>query len=90
LYQLEMLTRSHVRGALEQHVLEQVRESGPARLLVRRADVIPEVHSHDWRGMILRQRYEQPIVEMEGFYRNSHCRKLPAMQTLWNPLGGRA
>jgi hypothetical protein len=36
--------------------------------------------------VILRQRDEQPVLESKGFYRNSHCRKLPAIQTYWNPL----
>jgi len=36
--------------------------------------------------VILGQRDEQPVLKTEGFYGNSHCRKLPAMQTYWNPL----
>jgi len=84
-----MLVRPDVCRALEEHVFEEMGESGSASLLIRRPDVIPEVHGHDWRGMILRQRHEQPVVEVEGFYWNSHCRKLPAMQTHWNPLGTR-
>jgi hypothetical protein len=36
--------------------------------------------------VILGQRDQEPVLEPEGFYRNSHCRKLPAMQTYWNPL----
>jgi hypothetical protein len=35
--------------------------------------------------VILRQRHQKAVIEVEGFYRNSHCRKLPAMQTHWNP-----
>jgi hypothetical protein len=70
-------------------VFEEMRESGSASLLVRRPHMIPEVDRHDWRGVIFRQRYKQPVVEVKGFYRNSHCRKLPAMQTHWNPLGTR-
>jgi hypothetical protein len=48
--------------------------------------MVPEVHSHDWGGVILGQRDQEPVFETKGFYRNSHCRKLPAMQTYWNPL----
>jgi hypothetical protein len=82
-----MLVRADVCRPLKEHVLEQMREPGPTCLLVGRSHVVPEVHSHDWRSVILRQRDEQAVVEMKGFYRNSHYRKLPAMQTYWNPLG---
>ena len=37
-----------VPRALEHHVLEEVREPGAARLLVLRADVIPELHVRRW------------------------------------------
>jgi hypothetical protein len=40
--------------------------------------------------VILRQRYKEAVVEVKGFYWNSHCRKLPAMQTHWNPLSDSA
>jgi hypothetical protein len=89
LYQLKMLVRPYMRRALEKHMLEEMRESGSAGLFIRRPYMIPEVDSHNWCGVILGQRYEQAVVEMESFYRNSHCRKLPAMQTHWNPLGNR-
>jgi hypothetical protein len=75
-----------MRRALKKHVLEQMCESGPARFLVCRPDMVPEVHRDDWRGMILGKSDEKPVIKVEGFYRNSHCRKLPAMQTHWNPL----
>jgi hypothetical protein len=67
-------------------VLEQVRESSPARPFVGATDVVPEVHRDYGRCVVFREGDEQPVIEMEGFYRNSHCRKLPAMQTYWNPL----
>ena len=38
--------------ALEHHVLEEVGEPGLARLLVLRADVVPEVDRHD-RGEVV-------------------------------------
>ena len=75
-----------MRGTLKEHMLEQMRKAGPADLLIGGPHVIPEVHRHDWSGVILGQRDEQPILQTKGFYRNSHCRKLPAMQTYWNPL----
>jgi hypothetical protein len=75
-----------MRGTLKEHVLEQMSETGPADLLVGGSHVVPEVHGHDWGRVILGQRHQQPVLETKGFYRNSHCRKLPAMQTYWNPL----
>src|SRR5438552_1336000 len=47
--------RLHVLRAFEHQVLEQMGESGPPRLLVLRADVIGEIHVHDWRRVILGQ-----------------------------------
>jgi hypothetical protein len=72
--------------ALEKHVLEEMRKSGSAGSLICRADVVPQIHCHDWRRVIFRQRYVQTVVEVEGFYRNPHSRKLPAIQRHWNPL----
>ncbi len=40
---LDVIIAGNVLGALEHHVLEQVRESCAAREFVRRADVIPDV-----------------------------------------------
>src|SRR5438128_7575258 len=86
LNQLEVLIRADVGGSLEKHVLEQMRKASPSTALIRRADVIPEVYRYDGRGVILGKGDEQPVVQLVRFYRNSHCRKLPAMQRLWNPL----
>src|SRR5206468_6726275 len=72
LNQLEMLIRSHVCRALKKHMLEQVSESRSPCLLIRRSNMVPEIHSDDRRSMIFRQGYEQPVIEPEGFYRNSH------------------
>ena len=55
LHELEVLVGLDVGRALEQHVLEQVCEPGAARPLVRRADVIPQVHRDDRRGVIFGQ-----------------------------------
>ena len=82
-----MFIRPDMRRALEEHVLEQVRESGPPGSFIRGADVVPKIHCDNRRGVVLGQCDEEPVIEVEGFYRNSHCRKLPAMQTHWNPLG---
>jgi hypothetical protein len=67
-------------------MLEEVRKSGSAGLLIGGTDVIPEVNRHDRSGMILGQRDKKPVIKTKGFYGNSHCRKLPAMQSDWNPL----
>ena len=44
--ELEVLVRRDVLGALEEHVLEEVREARASLALVRRADVIPEIDGH--------------------------------------------
>ena len=56
-----VLFRLDVLRALEHHVLEEVRESGPSRLLVLRADVIPELDVHDRGRMIFRQHDVMPV-----------------------------
>ena len=50
-----------VLRALEHHVLEQVREPGAARLLVLRADVIPDLGVHDRRRVIFEKDDLQPV-----------------------------
>ena len=50
-----------VLRALEHQVLEQVRKPGPARLLVLRPDVIPQLHVHDRRRVVFRQHDRQPV-----------------------------
>ena len=47
--------RLDVLRALEHHVLEEVRESGTARLLVLRADVVPDLSVNDRRRMIFEE-----------------------------------
>ena len=51
----------HVARALEHQVLEEMREPRPSRLLVLRADVIPQRHVHDGRRMILGQDRREPV-----------------------------
>ena len=53
----------HVLRTLEHHVLEEVREPRAPRLLVPRADVIPDRDVHDWRRVILREDHPQPVGE---------------------------
>ena len=48
--QREVLARLDVARALEHQVLEEVGEALPVRLLVARADVVPEVDGDDARG----------------------------------------
>ncbi len=50
---LEVRVLRRVFRPLEHQVLEQVREAGPARGLVDRPDVIPEVHRHDRQPTVL-------------------------------------
>ena len=54
-----------VRGSLEHEVLEEVREPGAARLLARRADVIPDVHRRERHGVVLVQDHVQPVRQRE-------------------------
>ena len=50
-----------VRRALEHHVLEQVGEAGLARDLVLGADVVPDVHGHDGREVVLDDDQAQAV-----------------------------
>ena len=52
-----------VPGALEHHVLEQVREAGPAGLLVLGSDVVPEVDRDDGREVVLGDDHAQAVGE---------------------------
>src|SRR6476620_2476522 len=56
LNQLEMLVRANVCRTLEEHVLEQVRESGSTHSLVCGPHVVPEVHCNQRSGVVLGQR----------------------------------
>ena len=70
-----MLVRGDVRRALEEHVLEEVREARAPAALVRRSDVVPQIHRDDWRGVILGEGDQQAVVEAKGLDRNSHASK---------------
>ena len=63
LHQRDVLAGAHMRRALEHHVLEQVGEAGPARLLVPRADVVPEVDRDRRRAMVGTGDHPQAVVE---------------------------
>jgi len=52
-----------VIAATEHQVLEQMGKAGLARLLVLRAHVVPGIHSHDGRLVILVHQNGQPIIE---------------------------
>ena len=58
-----MLVVAHVLRTGEQHVLEEMCESGPARPLVLRADVIPEVDGHQRRGVVLVENHAEAVGE---------------------------
>jgi hypothetical protein len=48
----KVLVRGDVGRALKQHVLEQMGEPGSPFALVRRSDVIPEVHRNQRNGVV--------------------------------------
>ena len=76
LHELEVLVRRDVGRALEEHVLEQVSEPGATGTLVGRADVVPEIHRDDRRGVIFGQGHPQPVGELERLDGNAHERML--------------
>jgi hypothetical protein len=53
-----------VLAALEHHVLEQVGEAGPARLLVLAADVVPHADADDRDGVVLVDEDIQAVGEL--------------------------
>ena len=53
-----------VRRPLEHHVLEEVRETGAPRLLVLRADVIPDVDRHGRNGVVLVEDHVEPVLQL--------------------------
>ena len=64
---LEVRVGRHVLRRLEHHVLEEMREPGAAGLLIRGADVVPQIHRHERQPMILRQDHIQAIRQREFF-----------------------
>ena len=63
-------------GALEHQVLEQVREAGAARVLVLRADVVPDVDRHDRTRVVLVHEHRQAVREDASFAAYFHPRGL--------------
>ena len=57
-----------VLGALEHHVLEEMREPGATGTLVLRADVIRHRYVNDRSGVILRQDHAQPVSSVVIWY----------------------
>ena len=58
-----MRVGQHVARPLEHHVLEEMREPGPPRSFVLRADPIHELQMDDRRGVILGQDHRQTVVQ---------------------------
>ena len=56
-------------------MLEQVRESGAAGALVLRADVVPDVHRHDGRLMILVHQQREAVLQHEALVRDDDRRR---------------
>jgi hypothetical protein len=54
-----------VLGAVEEEVLEEVREAGATALLVARTDVVPEVHRDQRHAVVLKHDHAQAVVERE-------------------------
>ena len=63
-----------VLGAVEEEVLEEVREAGLAALLVARADVIPEVHADDRHGVIFVD--DEASARSRGRMSDAECRRV--------------
>jgi hypothetical protein len=51
-----------MRRTLKELVLEQMCESGSTGSFVRGSDVVPQIHRHNWRRVVLRQRYKKPVI----------------------------
>ena len=62
--EMRVLAGADVRGALEHHVLEEVREPGAALALVARADVVVDRDGEDRRRVIFRDDHAQPVLEL--------------------------
>jgi hypothetical protein len=60
-HELQMPVLRHVLGALEHHVLEQVREARTPDLLVGRSHVIPEVHRDHWQPAVLDEDHLEAV-----------------------------
>ena len=75
----DVLGLGHVPRALEHDVLEEMGEPGLARDLVLGADVVPDVHRHDGRQMVLGDDESEPVRQMlvgEPNGRDRHAERL--------------
>ena len=59
-----MLAGADVRGSLEHHVLEEMREAGAALALVARADVVVDGDGEDGRRVILGDDHAQAVLQL--------------------------
>jgi hypothetical protein len=62
--EVRVLSGTDVGGALEHHVLEEVREAGAALALIARADVVIDRDGEDRRRVIFRDDHAQPVFEL--------------------------
>ena len=60
-----MLAGPDVLGALEHHVLEEVREAGASRFLVGGPDEVVDDHRHGRRGVVFRDDDPQAVLELD-------------------------
>jgi hypothetical protein len=65
LQELEVLLVADVLGALEEHVLEQVREARATAHFASAADVVVDVHGHDRIGVVFVHDQLEPVLEHE-------------------------
>ena len=63
LHERDVLGLGHVLGALEHHVLEEVREARLARLLVLGADGVPDVDRDDRGEVVLGDDQAEAVLE---------------------------
>ena len=71
LHQRHVLHLLHVRGALEHHVLEQVRKAGASLRFDAEADVVHDLDQHDGCRSIGRHDNLQSVIELEVLNRNA-------------------
>src|SRR6266576_5848882 len=66
----EMLVGFHVSRPLKHHVLEEMREPGAARLLIRRPNVVPDIDRYQGKSVILREDDLESVSELVLLKRN--------------------
>ncbi len=81
-----MLGLGDVAAALEHHVLEEVGEPGPARLLVLASHVVPDVDGDDRHEVVLADDQAEPVEEplvREGDVGKGHACLAVGMSDWW-------